>query len=715
MEKLETNSKPKKIKYVAIGDDFSAGYNTKFGFFANGKKTVEGRVVGLGYPSFLASLIQNQTDLELESFDNFSMCTSNVKFWDSLIENNHKMLLNQSEKLDFIQALDWNSLNPFKNFFTSYFKNWNVENDDFKVVSEKIKEANFITVSLGFNDLIFNLPYDRFRQYIESGNKEKEGWVEIVKNLDTLFSKLTLDLSNFLKKLRSITSAKIVLVSYVKPLIYFDDIFNSFFPIYEEENKTIIDYFLSKLNMSLNKASKQINEVNFVNVCDEIFWKNHITFLAENIFSIWPTENGYKKVAFDLFTKLTLNSDELNELFKDKTFIKNHIENINYWLSQSTNKKIFNLNKAPQQIFKEIFGVNKNNNLLTISNIEHALVDLKSPYLSILPFLESFIWYSKENVQVIIEGFKSSKFLRKRTKYPSLNEVYKFLNDEKNAKEFFISFFKNGKLEKFTFLWQRTIIDEIHRGKKLDLQLFRSTFIDLVKSRQSLTYDVFKQLFNAKVIQDNKDIIKNIIDKFIKDATTTDILEFMFDLKINQKYLKIKTFVANMETFKELANFIVDSITTYSYGYAKLKSFDELWKHWIAKNKYNIIYLFDKLFLELINSENMNQTIDFIIENITSLVRLKNLDEKVSKSLRNTIESIFYSLKENPAYLNRTFNKLLKKVQKINLYDVLLNKKPIKKIFSWKSFVDFRDIFFVTFKIYRKILKIKWIIRENKI
>ena len=71
------SKKISKIKYVALGDSFVAGHNSKIGFNTNGNLT-KGEISGLGYPSFLASLLQKNSELSLEEYDNLALPLSNI-------------------------------------------------------------------------------------------------------------------------------------------------------------------------------------------------------------------------------------------------------------------------------------------------------------------------------------------------------------------------------------------------------------------------------------------------------------------------------------------------------------------------------------------------------------------------------------------------------------------------------------------------------------
>ena len=97
------SKKISKIKYVALGDSFVAGHNSKIGFNTNGNLT-KGEISGLGYPSFLASLLQKNSELSLEAYDNLALPLSNIDLWIALLTLDKKAIVEAQNIIDFIQT-----------------------------------------------------------------------------------------------------------------------------------------------------------------------------------------------------------------------------------------------------------------------------------------------------------------------------------------------------------------------------------------------------------------------------------------------------------------------------------------------------------------------------------------------------------------------------------------------------------------------------------
>ncbi|SGA02852.1 Uncharacterised protein [Chlamydia abortus] len=102
----DKNTSKIKINYIALGDAFASGFNSKVGFPTNGFLNQDGKILGLCYPSTLANLIKNNDNLELNSFYNFSVINGSIDFLKALYTNDKKTLKKMSNKIDLIQSID---------------------------------------------------------------------------------------------------------------------------------------------------------------------------------------------------------------------------------------------------------------------------------------------------------------------------------------------------------------------------------------------------------------------------------------------------------------------------------------------------------------------------------------------------------------------------------------------------------------------------------
>ncbi|SFW05475.1 Uncharacterised protein [Chlamydia abortus] len=79
------------------------------------------------------------------------------------------------------------------------------------------------------------------------------------------------------------------------------------------------------------------------------------------------------------------------------------------------------------------------------------------------------------------------------------------------------------------------------------------------------------------------------------------------------------------------------------------------------------------------------------------------------------IEDILVTLKSNPKNLNNIFLNILNKLKSFSVFDYVTKKRKQKSIFNIRSLITTNNLLFLTFKLAKNFIKIKNIIRKNKI
>jgi len=151
------------------------------------------------------------------------------------------------------------------------------------------------------------------------------------------------------------------------------------------------------------------------------------------------------------------------------------------------------------------------------------------------------------------------------------------LDDEQKVKDLILLFLKNGKLEKILFKLQNDLNLKLNKLGTSDITLFifKSTLKNILQNDQKISYDVVKQIFDSKVIEKNIKEFKLLTNIFVRDSLETDILEYIYGFKLNSHYKKIRNYLASLNSFIEITNYLVESITNHSLLYSPLKSYDE--------------------------------------------------------------------------------------------------------------------------------------------
>ena len=707
-----------EIKYVAIGDSFAAGLNSKFGFCSNGNLK-NNTISGLSYPSFFANYLFNTNLVKLNSYDNLSIPLSNIDFWTFLIQNNKHKLSKYQNIIDFAQTLDWNVSNHFNNFLSSYFNKRDISKNDFKIISQKISMANFISITISLNDLIEEFPYAKINELKDKNNQYEDVLKSIINDLNVVFNKIKDKYIKLIKLIKSLSpKSYVVIIPYTKPFMKIYNSFSEIFYLYNEKiNFSLYDYVFDWFNQ-LERDVAYESKVNYVNTYDSDYWAQNSNFLNENIYSAHPTEKGYKKIAMDLFAKLFIKKDEMINKNIPRTIFNKYIfdDNENYWRNDlNSYANIFKIDKPNDYIFKLIYGDNINFNLLKSNNLEKKYNHLLSSYLKISPYIENYIRYYKKDIFSLFRKWIEIKFNDNLTKYNSISKLLTILEDEQKIKDLLLLFLKNGKLEKILFKLQHNLKNNLNDNKLDNISLFflKSNLAAMLKDNQKISYDLIKQLFDSKIIEKYSHDFKEFTNLFVKDCLKTDILEFIYGYKLNDNYKKIRNYLSSLNSFIEITNYLVDSITNHSTLYSPLKSYDEFWANWIINNKYKIIYLMDKLFFEISNDNLINKTVNFIYEVVTLNIKQDSMVGKDQRSIKTAIKSILIELKDNPKNLNSLFINFVNKIKTYSIFDII-TKKTNGNIFKLKNWIGANNLLFLVIKLSRKMFTIKKIIKKYK-
>ncbi|WP_235888400.1 GDSL-type esterase/lipase family protein, partial [Mycoplasmopsis anatis] len=287
-------NKNTKIKYVAIGDSITAGFDGTLekdykGSFENGL------VTGLSYPSYLSRLFNKIN--RLESFDNYSVTGSTINEWIDLLQlsTNPKDLVSESSLISRF-GKDYKLLA--------------------KEIIKQLKESNFITLSIGANDFIHTF-IDAIKQsgitqsiqLILNDNPTFGPLIEDVKKiLDSSIKEVSRRLQVFASEIKKLApNANINFISYPTPFLklkYMIDNFVKNFAGDIAKDFSITDFFTGILNNTI-KLNANRNGINFINPVNNQFWNKNAQKISSIWFDIHPNTNGYKKLAIDLFIKLT--------------------------------------------------------------------------------------------------------------------------------------------------------------------------------------------------------------------------------------------------------------------------------------------------------------------------------------------------------------------------------------------------------------------------
>ncbi|MDO6829586.1 SGNH/GDSL hydrolase family protein [Mesomycoplasma ovipneumoniae] len=360
----QDSAKLQTFKYLAIGDSVTAGFNQETYRDFQGKLGSGGGVSGLSYPSFFAHYLQKLNKNSLVSYDNLAFSGATVKNWLNLI-NPTKYPTGKVADNPFVPKN--NDQNTKFNDLSTVFGNFN--KSSYPELTQKIKNANLLTMTLGANDIF--LVATKFGSLLSpetSGIKEELDKITIesapattqetttpadgkktpkkkedlkpkiakyIKNeISTKITEFKADLENLLKELKTINpNLHINLLSYKLPNSLLVQVLSNLFANDFGLEK---DYF-QKVTTEINTAIRQTAQkagVNYVDPFDAEIWNDSDTKLAATKFDIHPQVKGYKKIAEQLLLKLATDQTQagavVDNIKKSTKFTDNASGNLMY-------------------------------------------------------------------------------------------------------------------------------------------------------------------------------------------------------------------------------------------------------------------------------------------------------------------------------------------------------------------------------------------------
>ncbi|MDW2909827.1 SGNH/GDSL hydrolase family protein [Mesomycoplasma ovipneumoniae] len=360
----QDSAKLQTFKYLAIGDSVTAGFNQETYRDFQGKLGSGGGVSGLSYPSFFAHYLQKLNKDSLVSYDNLAFSGATVKNWLNLI-NPTKYPTGKVADNPFVPKN--NDQNTKFNDLSTVFGNFN--KSSYPELTQKIKNANLLTMTLGANDIF--LVATKFGSLLSpetSGIKEELDKITIesapattqetttpadgkktpkkkedlkpkiakyIKNeISTKITEFKADLENLLKELKTINpNLHINLLSYKLPNSLLVQVLSNLFANDFGLEK---DYF-QKVTTEINTAIRQTAQkagVNYVDPFDAEIWNDSDTKLAATKFDIHPQVKGYKKIAEQLLLKLATDQTQagavVDNIKKSTKFTDNASGNLTY-------------------------------------------------------------------------------------------------------------------------------------------------------------------------------------------------------------------------------------------------------------------------------------------------------------------------------------------------------------------------------------------------
>ncbi|MBU4690860.1 GDSL-type esterase/lipase family protein [Mycoplasma zalophi] len=712
-QKSDVSTLEGDIHYVAIGDSIAAGFNAKFGYDQGGYLNVEtNKIEGLSYPSYLANAIKmtNDRNTKLASYTNFGLTGTTVDDWLYLLDplsydkNSSDFHVIQN-RLAFDLSIDKSPKNPIKmyaeNRLEYLFNDFQVTNNEVGKLASEIKNANLLTISLGANDYLSYVDLFDLISVLSMNDSEisdadiQNKYDKFIKESAKFKEDITKKYSKLLTKLREINpELNINIISYPMPFVR---IANMIDKKYAKVQENFSDFVINSLNNVLKDIALE-NNINYINSFNKELWKAESKELASNIFDIHPDILGYKKMAQDIFLKMSYNPNRENNEQKEITEFEKS--------DQDAHKQVINFKDYTNNEIKLlIYGVYAlNNNTFDVSyDFENNTINQNimkfialNPNIDIETILENYLAkddliFNSDQVKTYIKnalsniGFKLENFpnfekmidniIKQNAEDGFLKHVViefintgifgKIFNQIKRKVEALIDskpseYIESSEIEKIitdTVFDQKIIYDSLRKFVLSDFfkqndknqtlkQIILSLLTDFVNEKNFIPALGQSSKAFAKIIYSNQNIVSDIVDK-LKEIVSEIVDNYprYFEDSPNLVDFLAKVYESNSLKINEIVNIIINSITNNTESINLITNIlldkieDRTTKKLSDIDRQKVQYFLEKLINNFKNKpffENViSKFVDLVFKNINK--PNINIDSIITLSLTSTI------------------------------------------------------------------------------
>ncbi|MFV8479465.1 SGNH/GDSL hydrolase family protein [Mycoplasma sp. T193] len=706
-----------KIKLVALGDSITAGFDGGLLQDYPGEM-VNGQIEGASYPAFLAQLL-NQNN-RVESFGNYAASGARAIDWIMMLGANYQNPYSDNptwEKLDQTFA----GRRGFGNFKAGYAK---------EVAQETItalKDANLVTLSIGANDFFYlltkHLTQANPMKIINELKKPNPDYLLIYKFVNDAIKTTIPEVATRVKILINRVSelaphANINIVTYPMPMSGLKKSLDDFIQSLIKTNLPIdpVVVLLDQINLPFKQVDELLNQefgnknrVSIVNAYNSKYWSSHSADLSDVYFDIHPNTNGYKKLALDMYLKMTnpsvniANYDPNFDL--NKAFIESDALTLKYEI-------------AVEQSPVEVIGNNTQAYLEKSTPFLDKINKTRSPYNYGERLLRMSQTFKNITVETIL-ALTSSAFYKQLDPEGKLAEL--ILDSENNGKNGFESIVQEIIDEK---ILQKIMGDfQAELTKRNKAGVLKLSDIPNIFVKSALTDDnlfrLIKALAKSNFINHNKaglgDALTTVIDNLFKknqdfiaqtivkgikpsldkaQIATSDV-ESLIKTIISSSQLNqiinalIKTFISNSDQFQTVNNY-PELIKAFLSDEANIKQVASSLSTfaWNILNNPTIKTTLQDIVWKLINQYHVNNDLSqeqsnaFVSSLLDNLTQFKG--DKTDQFITNFITQFLIELK------NTEFNKLDIALNKAftNALNNLLGKEDVQITISPYKAID---------------------------
>ncbi|AWX42637.1 Uncharacterised protein [Metamycoplasma cloacale] len=602
----ENNLIKGNVKYIAIGDQWSADFYTP-NTSTSGYLDQDSNVNGLSYSSYIANSIKliEDSNIKLESFYNFSLEYTTIDDWLKLVNPESLSDYNNLANFEYNKRLEEKYPQTINNQNRLTFLFNNFENLNQTFFLSQLKEANLLTISLGFNDFfskfeLLDIVYNLIN-VSKLSNEEHSKKLQEIKDLAVKRAKLVnIKLSLLISEIRKINKdININLIGYTTPFLKLETI----------SKNSLKEEFLTNLYSLLNETIEKTAEetkTNYFAFVEKSYLNRNLMKLNNSFFDAKPNHLAFKKLGQDIFMQMALKETDYNALVG------------NYGNKSNNYHQVFNFSVRPSTIKSKILGITSDNTLTfkmeydfeNLAQNESLLNELNNSSVR-KHLLKTFKLYLNE-----AENISNQQFLE------FIEKIFNIFNlslKDLQLSDKLENYLTDANNRSFIVKLINKILDNNYLNKKFDGFLKAIDDLFIYKNINEIKMDEISATFKQNVVP------SNISYEVVKEIFNSELIQNEED---KQRLIVVSTTLFNA--------FVVHGLLYKAIGLNNSEIFDVFLKDADILNKLNEI--FEKNINNVINNYpryfNTEQNNSFSLINTV----LINLNEEISDLFKLVIE-----------------------------------------------------------------------------
>ncbi|VEU73174.1 SGNH/GDSL hydrolase family protein [Mycoplasmopsis gallopavonis] len=479
-----------KINYVALGDSITAGFDGTLPQDYPGS-LIEGKIEGASYPAFLARILN--VNNRVSQFNNYAVSGSTILDWMRFL------------------GIDYQTTEGrYHNILETSYSNPQTKKAE---ILANLKNANLITFTLGANDffyLIFeSLKNSNFFELIDNLTSNSPSYQKAAEYISEIYEKTLPEvkkrLAHFISNLKLLApNANINLVSYPTPFLGLKEIFDRAFSGILGSNLkiSIMDQIVSFLNSNLIEIASKY-DVNYVDAYNPTYWNKEYRNLSSIFLDIHPNTRAYKKMAMDIYLKITNSKLALENYSYDSydfttSFINSDSASLSYQIETNVspiNVLGFNttafLNK--ETTFEQELNILRNSN-----NFSNRILQLVHVF--------------KDISLDVIELLLTNSFYLKVDPEQKLHEILFTTRDGVLVAEDLINQITDSGILSDIINQIQTNLEDLAQRGKLNISTLFNAFKDAILQERYI-YQIVNAFASSKFITENKSHLKEVLDE----------------------------------------------------------------------------------------------------------------------------------------------------------------------------------------------------------